>query len=535
MRPDAPRSVIVIGAGAGGLAAACDLARQGVSVTVFESNEQIGGRIHTREVAGRSIDAGPTVLTMRWVFDDLLAACGESLEDDSFRLQPLEVLARHAWSEHERLDLFADNARSIDAVAGFAGAAEARRFEAFCAETGRIYHALEAAYIRAERPTLASMMSDLGPGGLVALAGLGPFASLWASLGRHFRDERLRQLFGRYATYCGGSPWLAPATLMLIAYVERRGVWVASGGMRSLAARLARTATRLGAQIRCASPVARIMVDGGRATGVVLADGSQWPADAVVFNGEAGALGRGLLGDAARRAVEPHAYRERSLSALTFAMTGTVEGFEPDYHNVFFQPDYASEFTDIFDAGRLPSRPTIYLCAQDRLPPGPGSAARVLGTTPSPERLFFLINAPAAGPHGAAPDDEEIRRCEHSAFSHLARCGLTLQSEATARVVTTPMAFSQRFPGSDGALYGMAPHGWMSSFRRPRSQSLLPGLYLAGGSAHPGAGVPMATLSGRLAAATLMAHLDSTRRSSRVRISGGMSMASATAADTRSR
>jgi 1-hydroxycarotenoid 3,4-desaturase len=524
VQPDAPRSVIVIGAGAGGLAATCDLARQGVSVTVFESADQIGGRIHAREVAGRWIDAGPTVLTMRWVFDDLLAACGETLEDEGFRLQPLAVLARHAWSEHEQLDLFADNARSVDAVGRFAGADEARRFEQFCAESSRTYHALEAAYIRAERPTLSSMMGDLGPRGLIALAGLGPFASLWASLGRRFRDERLQQLFARYATYCGGSPWLSPATLMLIAYVEQRGVWVAQGGMRSLAARLARTASRLGAKIHCASRVAEITVDGGRATGVVLSDGSRWAADALIFNGEAGALGRGLLGAAAARAVEPHAYRERSLSALTFAITGTVEGFEPDYHNVFFQPNYASEFSDIFNASRLPSKPTIYLCAQDRLPPGADSAQQARAPGPKPERLFFLINAPAAGPHGAAADDEEIRRCEHSAFSHLARCGLTLQSTATARIVTTPQGFAQRFPGSDGALYGMAPHGWMSSFRRPRSQSLLPGLYLAGGSAHPGAGVPMATLSGRLAAATLMAHLDSTRRSSRVRISGGMSM-----------
>ncbi len=535
MRPEAPRSVIVIGAGAGGLAAACDLARRGVSVTVFESAQSIGGRIHAREVGGRWIDSGPTVLTMRWVFDDLLGDCGESLEDETFALQPLSVLARHAWSDSERLDLFDDPARSTDAIGRFAGLEEARRFEGFCAETRRIYHALEAAYIRAERPTLLSMASDLGAGGLMALAGLGPFASLWRSLGRHFRDPRLRQLFGRYATYCGGSPWLAPATLMLIAYVEMRGVWVARGGMRSLAERLARTASRLGAAIHCGQTVAELCVESGSVCGVKLRDGSQWRADAVIFNGEAGALGRGLLGEAGRRAVTPASYAERSLSALTYAVTATVEGFEPDYHNVFFQPDYASEFIDVFQAQRLPSKPTVYLCAQDRVPAAPDERGMNRSPIRGPERLFFLINAPAAGENATAPSDEEIRQCEHSAFSHLTRCGLKLQGEGQARVITTPANFAQRFPGSDGALYGMAPHGWMSSFRRPRSQSLLPGLFLAGGSAHPGAGVPMATLSGRLAAATLMAHLDSTRKSSRVRISGGMSMGSVTADATRSR
>jgi 1-hydroxycarotenoid 3,4-desaturase len=520
LKTEATRKVIVIGAGAGGLAAACDLARQGVAVQVFESAAQVGGRIHQQQVGDHLIDSGPTVLTMRWVFDDLLAQCGESLEQDDFRLEPLQVLARHAWSDTERLDLYADIGRSTDAIGAFSGAAQARRFAAFVEETRRIYHHLEAAYIRCERPTLASMGTDLGAGGLFALAGLGPFSSLWHSLARHFEDPRLRQLFARYATYCGGSPWLAPATLMLIAYVEMRGVWVASGGMQAIATRLAQCAGRQGASIQCGQSVVRILVEGGRAHGVELADGSRHLADALVFNGEAGALNQGLLGEKATRAVRLDEVTPRSLSALTFALVGRAEGFELDYHNVFFQPDYASEFEDVFNRSRLPGKPTLYLCAQDRLPSRRlmNPESRLQGT----ERLFCLINAPATG-HQPSLSDEDIEQCAHSAFSHLERCGLRLHSDPTAQRITRPQDFARRFPGSAGALYGLAPHGWMSSFRRPAAPTRLPGLFLAGGSAHPGAGVPMATLSGRLAAASVMAHLDSTRRSHRVRIAGGMS------------
>jgi 1-hydroxycarotenoid 3,4-desaturase len=521
--PSGERHVIVIGAGMGGLAAACDLARQGVRVSLFESASEPGGKMHQQTVAGRHIDSGPTVLTMRWVFDDLLRDCGMRLED-GLRLHPLSVLARHAWSPDEQLDLFADPARSAEAIAAFASPAESRRFLAFCEEARRIYQLLEDAYIRASRPTLMSMATDLGLRGVGMLSALGPFASLWRSLGRHFHDPRLRQLFARYATYCGGSPWLSPATLMLVAHVEMCGVWAAEGGMQSVARRLARAARALGSQLHFDHPVTQIVLQGGRACGVRLQDGRQIQADALIFNGDVQALAQGLVGDEARRAAPQAATSPRSLSALTFALCARAEGFEPSYHNVFFQPDYASEFSDVFEHARLPQQGTAYVCAQDRIPGVPLPADGI-------ERLFVLINAPACGDHRPLTS-EEIAQCERRVFKHLNHCGLQLSQESEPRLIRAPQHFHQRFPGSGGALYGAAPHGWMSVFRRPCSQSRIPGLYLAGGSAHPGAGVPMTALSGRLAAATLMAHLDSTRRSHRVRISGGMSTASATVVDT---
>ncbi len=250
--PEAHR-VVVIGAGVGGLVSSLLLAARGLDVTLVEAGpatEGPGGKMRAVEVDGVAIDAGPTVFTMRWVFDEILAEVGSSLQE-LVTLTPLSVLARHAWRGHaERLDLHADMQRSADAIARFASPAEGKRFIAFCAEAKKIYRRLEGPHIRSSRPSLMQMGADLGPGGITALAGLGPFASLWQTLGRHFHDPRLRQLFARYATYCGASPWAAPATLMLVAHVEQEGVWSIDGGMARLAQRLADLAASRGVCLR---------------------------------------------------------------------------------------------------------------------------------------------------------------------------------------------------------------------------------------------------------------------------------------------
>jgi 1-hydroxycarotenoid 3,4-desaturase len=518
--------VVVVGAGIGGLVAALLLATRGLVVTLVEAAPEPGGKMRAVKVDGVAIDAGPTVFTMRWVFDQILAEAGSSLES-LVTLAPLEVLARHAWRGHGRtLDLMADSRASADAIAQFSSPQEARRFEAFCAEARRIYRRLEGPHIRSSRPSFTQMVADLGPRGLAELASLGPFATLWRSLGRHFHDPRLRQLFGRYATYCGASPWQAPATLMLVAHVEMEGVWSIGGGMATLAARLAELAVARGVELRLGTPVSRILAEGGRTSGVQLAGGERLAADSVVFNGDASALARGLLGEDARRhgltAVPPQA---RSLSALTWALHARTEGFTLARHNVFFEADYASEFDDVFRHRRLPRQGTVYLCAQDRLADGAVPAGR--------ERLLALVNAPADGDLGPI-DSTEVLACERRSLGLMQHCGLSIERTQPHQSVTrTPQDFEHLFPGSGGALYGPATHGWMSLFRRAGAATALPGLYLAGGSVHPGPGVPMAAMSGRLAAATLMASLDSTSRSRRVHIAGGTSMPSVTTAATR--
>jgi 1-hydroxycarotenoid 3,4-desaturase len=452
-------------------------------------------------------------------------------------------LARHAWRGGTQLDLHADRDRSAEAIAEFADRAEADRFLGFCAQAERVCRAMEEPYIRASRPNVLSLAARLGPRGLGVLASLGPMRSLWGSLSRHFRDPRLQQLFGRYATYCGSSPFEAPATLMLIAQVEMDGVWSVGGGMHALALALAKLAEERGASFIHGHEATQILVRDGRACGARIAavDDDQRErsvrsieADAVVYNGDVAALAQGRLGPEASAAVGASRTtagiaappRERSLSAVTWALEARTSGFELARHNVFFDADYASEFDDVFRQGRLPRRGTVYVCAQDRL--GGDAALRPC----QPERLLCLVNAPANGDRNS-PNEMEIDACEKDRWDFMASCGLKIETSGSTPVVRTgPADFEALFPATGGALYGQNSHGWMSPFKRPGASCRLPGLLLAGGSVHPGPGVPMAALSGRLAAEATMAHLDSMRQSSVAATSGGMSTPSVTTAAT---
>jgi len=492
--------VVVVGGGIGGLVAALELAGAGCEVKLLERQPTVGGKLRT---LGPGIDAGPTVFTMRWVFEEIFGNAGANFAD-RVTLRPARVLARHAWDRTARLDLFADLQETADAIGRFAGAAEARGFLAFSARAQDIYETLEKPFLRAQLPTPVSLAGGAGLSGLPGLLRISPFDTLGKALARYFADPRLRQLFGRYATYCGSSPYLAPATLMLVAHVERDGVWLVEGGMYRLVEALAALAAERGVQIRCNADVADIEVLAGRASAIKLADGERIPADAIVVNADPAALPQKFFGPAVARAVPDVPQKHRSQSAVTWAIHARTQNFPLSRHNVFFSADYKAEFIDVFERGRPPASPTVYVCAQDR---NEADAA-----PEGPERLLVLINAPADGDH-KTPSAQEIDQWTRQTFSHLEACGLRIDlSGAASRTVTTAQDFNRLFPATGGALYGQAVHGSMATFRRPGARTKIPGLYLAGGATHPGAGVPMAALSGRLAAARIIADGVSTSR-----------------------
>lgn len=507
--------VVVIGAGIGGLVAALELAAKGLAVTVIERAATPGGKLREVKVGDSMIDAGPTVFTMRWVFEEVFASAGLWLSDH-VELEAASTLARHAWSGGARLDLHADLKCSADAIAAFAGPAEGRRYLEFASRASDIYKTLEGPFIRSSCASPQALVRAVGSRGLGDLWRITPFENLWRALGQHFRDPRLRQLFARYATYCGSSPFLAPATLMLVAHVEQDGVWMVKGGMHRLALALASAAQKCGAQFRFGTEVTDITARHGRVCGVALAGGESLDCSAVVVNADSAAVTSGLFGREAARATPRARSTTRSLSAITWMLQARTAGFPLHRHNVFFSSNYPREFDDIFTRGQVPGEPTVYVCAQDR-----GSADEpAAGST---ERLFCLVNAPANGDtHDYS--SAEIETCEKLSFKLLERCGLHLETTPEATRVATPNDFNRLFPATGGALYGPASHGWMASFNRPGSRSRLPGLYLAGGSTHPGPGVPMAALSGRLAAASLMQDLASTGSLRPAAMHGGTSM-----------
>jgi 1-hydroxycarotenoid 3,4-desaturase len=508
------KRVIVVGAGIAGLTAALRLALYGLEVTVIEKAGHPGGKMREVEVDGARMDAGPTVFTLPHIFEEIFAEAGATLSDH-VTLRRANVLARHAWTDGSRLDLFADIERSANAINALAGSTEAEGYRRFCAEARRTWTTLESSFVRSPQPSIKGLVESTGLRGLGNLWRIRPFDTLWGALGDYFHDPRLRQLFGRYATYCGSSPFQAPATLMLVAHVEQEGVWLVEGGMARVAQSLADLASRAGASFRYGLAVQTITANGGRADGVELTDGERIGADAIVVNADTAALALGLFGAQVARAVPPTPPAQRSLSAVTWNMVAEVEDFPLSRHTVFFSDDYQAEFDDIFGQKRLPARPTVYVCAQDRdADTDPGAKG--------PERLMCLINAP---PNGDAHTftHKEIEQCATRTFGILTRCGLRLKRSPERTIVTTPTDWNHLFPGTGGALYGPASHGWKASFSRPTAQSRIPGLYLAGGSTHPGPGVPMAALSGRIAAGLLLREFGLTNRSSATDTRGGTS------------
>ncbi len=512
----ATAKIVVIGAGIGGLSAALRLAHAGHEVTVLDMHGAPGGKMRTFPSLAGPVDAGPTVLTMRGVFDDLFADVGEDIADH-VTLEPLHTLARHYWADGESLDLMADPAASVANITAAFGPTAAAQFQTFSARAARLFAAFDAPMMQSSAPTRAALTARVlrQPRLIVDMA---PWKSLAGLLRHSFSDPRLAQLFGRYATYVGGMPDQVPALLSLIWQAEAAGVWAVAGGMQQLAQAIADLAVARGAVFHYATKATRIERQHGRVAAVQTAD-SRFPADIVLFNGDPRALTLGLLSPNLRDVLPRPASDPRSLSACVLAFAATPNGPPLAHHTVFFGDDRAAEFADLA-RGHLPRDPTLYICAQDR-----GSEVPT-----GPERFEIILNAPPL-PHA---DPKETARCTTEILARLARFGLTFSPTPQADTLTTPAGFDLAFPGSAGALYGRSPAGLMAAFKRPTARTGVPGLYLCGGGTHPGAGVPMATLSGRHAAGAIMADLGSTSPSRRTGMRGGMSTGSAPTAPARS-
>jgi 1-hydroxycarotenoid 3,4-desaturase len=312
---------------------------------------------------------------------------------------------------------------------------------------------------------------------------------------------------------------------MLIAHVEQQGVWTVGGGMHAVARGLEKLACSHGAEFRYGHACRLIETSQGRASGVMLDTGERIAASRVLANCDPSAIGSGMLGAAAAAGAPVVRAEDRSLSALCWVIDAPTEGFPLSRHNVFFSGDYAQEFSEMTRSGRPARDATVYVCAQDRDEPGADFE------NGAPERLQIIVNAPARGDTDPLPD-EEIAACQARMFDRLVASGLRIETSRGHQQLTTPAQFDRLFPATGGALYGRATHGWAAAFRRPGARTAIPGLYLAGGATHPGAGVPMAALSGCRAAESILADSISTRRYRPAAIDGGISMRSATTAGT---
>ena len=362
--------VVVIGAGVGGLVSAALLAARGCDVTLVEAAAGPGGKLRAVEVGGAAIDGGPTVFTMRDVFEDIFAACGaiaRRSSDDATRRRRSPATPG------------ASAARPVRRSGGQRGRDRRLRRRRGGARLSRVPRRGEAA-VRRARPAVPARHQDRSDHARLAdgrarasptICNLRAYTSLWRALGGYFRDPRLRQLFGRYATYCGSSPFACPATLMLIAHVEASGVWLIDGGMHRLALALEALGARAGVRFRYDAPVREILVEHGRAAGVVLASGERIARDAVVCNADPAAIGAGAFGAARPARDAPRA------AAAALAQRDGVDRAGARRR--------ASRSSATTSSSRTTTRPS-----SPRSPPGgwptrPAStSARRIATTPAP-------------------------------------------------------------------------------------------------------------------------------------------------------
>ena len=310
------------------------------------------------------------------------------------------------------------------------------------------------------------------------------------------RSPHLRQLLGRFATYVGASPYLAPATLNVIAHVEMTGgVWYPRGGIYAIAQALARLAAELGVEIRTDCRVAAIEVANGAAVGVRLADGSILPAAAVIANVDVTTVYRDLLPSAAASPDRRRRLEGMETSCSGFILLLGVEGEHPAlaHHNIFFSPDYPREFTDIFTRGVPPADPTIYVAITAKTDPH--------HAPPGCENWFVLVNAP---PLGRFDWSTQASAYGDLVLDRLAGFGYDIRGRIRCQRILTPLDLERLTGAYRGALYGVSSNSRWTAFRRAHNRAPdVAGLYFAGGTTHPGGGVPMVMLSGRAAAELL--------------------------------
>jgi phytoene desaturase len=484
-------SIGIIGAGFGGLAAAIHLAAKGYRVTVYERQSMPGGKASEITADGFRFDTGPSLLTMPFVLEDLYDAAGAAAEE-RVQLAPVDPICRYFYPDGAVLSAHADEGAFEQELRTFAPG-DADTLRRFLDYSQRIYERTSDIFLFNSLGDLKSLLRVRNLPTLLRLPQIDPFRTVHEGVQSYFSDPRLVQLFDRYATYNGSNPWQAPATLNIIPYVEYRlGGWYVRGGMYALVRSLAALAERLGAELRYGSDVERIDVAGGRVRGVHV-DAAFIPHDAVISNADAVFTMTQLVEGKEKRKQR---YRELEPSCSGLVFLWGVRGTESAlaHHNIFFSEDYRREFDDIFERLVPPADPTVYVSITARSDPSHAPGGH--------ENWFVLINMPYLTDENRDTDIDTIRA---SVLAQLQASGVDLTGRIVHESVITPQDLEQRTNSNRGSIYGISSNSRNAAFLRPQNRvRSVPGLFLAGGSAHPGGGVPLVLLSGKLAARGVM-------------------------------
>ncbi len=489
--------VVVIGAGMGGMAVAARLAVKRHDVTVIEQAPTYGGKLGTFERDGFVFDTGPSLLTLPAVYRDLFNKTGGPLEE-AIDLVELDPAFRYRFPDGVSVVMpGVDSSRCATALGDALGGTAYDDWKAFMRRASDIWQLTRTPFL--ESPLTG--LGDLLPlaRNLHDVATVAPFTSLRGVGRKYLHDPRLRMLLDRYATYTGSDPRKAPAALATVPYVEQTfGAFHVGGGVRKLADALHERTLVRGVTYRMSTDVVEVVTDAARVTGVRLADGEVVPADVVVANADATHLYRDLVTDA--RGADPLRRLQKATPSLSgFVLLLAVRGRTPDllHHNVWFAEDYDAEFDAIFGRDARPvDDPTVYVCApdDDRMRPDADH-----------ESWFVLVNAPrhaTTGERGTVDWDTPglAESYRDRILAVMAARGFDVRDRLLWSEIRTPADLERDTRAPGGSIYGTSSNGARAAFLRPANVSPVPGLYLVGGSAHPGGGLPLVGMSADLVA-----------------------------------
>ncbi len=487
------KRVVIVGAGLGGLATAIRLAHYGFEVTVLEKNARVGGKMNIVQENGYTFDTGPSLLTMPFILDELFEAVGRR-RDEYLDLMSIDPICRYNYPDGTRIDAWRDVERFKAEVAQLSPG-DAESVSRFLDHGGEIYRAASGPFLFQPFGSLdfAGILKNIG--NLPAVLKIDAFRTLNDAIEKFFVDSRVRQLFNRFATYNGSSPYLAPATLAIIPFIEFHfGGWYLKGGMYRLATALESLAKELGVTIRLSAEVRGIEVENNRASAVELASGEILRADVIISNADALYAREHLL-----KAKETYTRIEPSLGGFVLLLGVRKRFSELMHHNIFFSSDYRREFSAMVEQRQPADDPTIYVANTssvdaDHAPDGCSN-------------LFILVNAPAlekTGNNGSARYlvDWEVQKRQYRdlILNKLDSYGIRdVERHIEYERIITPLDFERTYHAYRGSIYGTSSNGRMAAFMRPPNKSrTIENLYFVGGSSHPGGGIPLVLLSGRI-------------------------------------
>lgn len=475
----------VIGSGIGGLATAIRLALKGYDVHLFEKNSQPGGKIGELFLSGCRFDTGPSLFTLPSLVDELFTLAGENPRDQ-FRYVSLPASCRYFYDDGTLLNAWTDRHRFASEVHSVTGE-PAEKVIAFLDECAELYDLTAGIFIFSPFYKLENFRKPESMNVARNFRKLNIFSTMHGVIRRHFSSEKVIQLFDRYATYNGSSPYRAPGTLNVIAHLEHNsGAYFPEKGMRDIIESLSGLARRCGVTIHAGENVLAVKKEGEVITGIETSGGFM-ASSVVVSDMDVIPFYRSLMKEEmyARRQER----QERSTSALIFYWAMNRRFEEIDLHNIFFSSDYPGEFAAL-RKGRISNDPTVYVFASSRVVQSDAPAGK--------DNWFVMINVPS----DSGQDWKQVvsRARESIIYKVSKRLGYDIRSAIEAEEILDPPRIESMTMSHRGALYGSSSNSRFAAFRRhPNVKGRYKNLWFVGGSVHPGGGIPLCLASAKIA------------------------------------